>query len=140
MEENQQPDAQEEEIEEPGLVEDPSYLRVSAYAIASFVLSLVAVSRVPGGLTRLFVVQAPQSRLLVIADAVVAYFAVPVVSAAVAIFLAGRGEDEIVLSAGRIGGLGFCRTARAIAYAALVLCTVVFLGALVGAQGLSPGR
>ena len=111
--------------EEPDMevVESISAIRSSPYAVVAFVLSLVGLTpSLQLSFPIFFPFPSPLggvelARLLLPA-------LIPIGTAALAIWFAGRGELEIEKSRGRLGGVAFCRAARA---AALLTMTSVAL-------------
>ena len=104
-----------EEASEP-LEEPQAPARFSPYSIAAFVVSLYSLS---------------QSQVAFSAFAQLSFrtsivAAIPVGLAAIGLWLAAQADEEIFVSDGRFGGVGFARAARVIAAFTLVFVALVF--------------
>lgn len=95
---------------------------MSPYAIASFATSMFGLWILPQS----FFVSFEQAPLTFIIRAVLS-LGVPIVAAAVAMWFATLGEDEIDASQGRLRGWSFCRAARIVGMATIA----VAVGALI---------
>ena len=97
------------------LEEPERALRLSPFAIAALVVSLFGLSQA----TQVVFASLGQ---LSIRTAMVAV--VPLALSIVGLWLAARGDEEIFVSEGRFGGVGFCRAARVISVFTLVFVAV----------------
>lgn len=110
-------------------VEEPSGpARLSPYAIAALVVSALGLWMT----TQVFFPPAPTFSWRL---AVLGWLpqALPSIAASiVALVIATRAEGEVLLSEGRLGGVGFYRTARLIAFATLAILVLSFFARSAG--------
>jgi hypothetical protein len=96
--------------------------RTSPHSAAAFALSLLALFQAP---QNVFTAQGIQSSQFV--RFILPTFAIPVLASIVALWLAFRGEQEIFMSEGKLGGVGYYKAARAIALGVLVIAAAAII-------------
>lgn len=125
-----QPDEEDDVPSRPGT---ESYERVSHYAIAAFVIASIGLWRYPGVAVRVLGFQGPVGWTE--AADYIAPHTVPAGAALVSIYLAGRADDEIVMSDGRIGGSVYASAARLLSYLLVALIGLAVIALMVALTG-----
>jgi hypothetical protein len=108
-------DADEGEDEEP-----LEATRLSPYSVAAFAVSLLALFQAPQNIFSIGAQAIPLSQLL---RFVLPTLLLPVGASIAGLYLAWRGEEEIFVSEGKLGGVGLYRAARIVS--AIVLTIIV---------------
>jgi hypothetical protein len=106
----------------PRIEESARALRVSPYSIAAFVVSLLGLWQVPTSTFFLF-------GELDFRNAIGG--GVPTATAVAALWLVGKAEEEIFVSGGEFGGVGFVRAARVVAFITLIAVALPVLWVVV---------
>ena len=127
-----------EPVEEADPDEPVEGSRMSPYAIAAFVTAIFALWVAPQSIG-FFIGAVNESWAFALKG--MAAPAVPVVAAVAALWLANLGFDDIDAAPGRLRGRSFCRGARMIAIAVLVLVGISVAAAVfTGPNSIGLGR
>jgi hypothetical protein len=118
------PDVSDDDDDE-GLDEEPAEAtRVSPYSAAGFAVSLLSLFQAP---QNIFLSAQQPVQVMQFLKFLLPTLAVPVGGALVALFLAARGEEEIFVNDGRLGGVGYFKAARIISIGVLVLSLIAVI-------------
>jgi hypothetical protein len=130
LEPDQQNDQEEEldrgSLDRAGLIEPATATRMSPYAIGAFVLGVAGLWELPQRGSFLGFSWSGGDWVFGLI-----FLSFPAVSAGLALWLTGWAEAEIALSEGRLGGVGLCRAAQAMAIVTLVGVVVIVVAAFV---------
>jgi len=112
-------DADEGEDEEP-----LEARRLSPYSVAAFAVSLLALFQAPQNIFSIGAQAIPLSQLL---RFVLPTLLLPVGASIAGLYLAWRGEEEIFVAEGKLGGVGLYRAARIVSAIVLLIIVVALV-------------
>lgn len=96
--------------------------RLSPHAVAAFAVSLMALFQAPQNVFQAQGLQSAQFLRYVLPT-----FAVPVGAALASLWLAFRADEEIFMSDGKLGGIGYYRAARVVSILVLAIAIAAFV-------------